>query len=102
MKIKCGLFEFEGTPEEFDQIVKSGTFEKCIGPTKIGPNLGNEDLWKDLEKFGEKHRDSIVALYGCQISQWPKIDPADLGIDTLKAQTAYVLSEDQRQTTDDN
>lgn len=101
MKIKCGMFEFEGSPEEFDQIVKSGALDKCLGPDKIEPSkiepekkIGNEDLWKDLERLGERHKDSIVALYGCQI---PIVD---LGADTLK--TKYVLPDDQRQTTDDN
>lgn len=105
MKIKIGMFEFDGSPEDFDQIVKSGALKKCLGPTKIGPEkkIGNEDLWKDLERIGEKHKDSFVALYGCQISPpWPKIDPAELGIDTLQAKEAFVLQEDQRQTTDDN
>lgn len=98
MKIKIGMFEFEGSQVEFDQIVKSGLLDKCLGPDKIGPEkkkIGNEDIWKDLEKIGEKHKDSIVALYGCQI-------PVELGIDTLKAKEAYILPEDQRQTTDDN
>lgn len=98
MKIKIGMFEFDGSPEEFDQIVKSGALKKCLGPDKIRSEkkIGNEDLWKDLERLGERHKDSIVALYGCQI---PVVD---LGIDTLKSKEAYVLPEDQRQTTDDN
>lgn len=97
MKIKIGMFEFDGSPEEFDKIVKSGALKKCLGPTKIGPEkkIGNEDLWKDLERIGERHQDSIVALYGCQI-------PINPGIDTLQAKEAFVLPEDQRQTTDDN
>lgn len=102
MKIKIGLFEFEGSQVEFDQIVKSGLLDKCLGQVKIEPKkMGNEDSWKDI-LLREKHENPNVDLYRPQPAQWPRIDPVELGIDTLKAKEAYILSEDQRQTTDDN
>lgn len=101
MKIKCGIFEFEGSQVEFDQIVKSGLLDKCFWPLKIEPKkIGNEDHLKEL--FQEACEDvNFLNLYRHKITEWPKIDPAELGIDTLKAKTAYLLSEDQRKAADD-
>lgn len=101
MKIKCGIFEFEGSQVEFDQIVKSGLLDKCFWPVKIEPKkIGNEDHLKEL--LHEECEDlNFLNLYRHKITEWPKMDPAELGIDTLKAKTAYLLSEDQRQSADD-
>ena len=100
MKIKIGLFEFEGSQVEFDQIVKSGLLDKCLSPVKIDlKKMGNEELWKDI-LLREKSENPNVDLYKPQTAQWPRIDPAELGIDTLKAKEAYLLSETQRQNTE--
>lgn len=102
MKIKIGMFEFEGSQVEFDQIVKSGLLEKFLYSVKIEPKkTGDRDFLKDV-LFGEKQENPNVDLYRPQPAQWPRIDPAELGIDTLKAKEAYLLSEDQRQATDGN
>lgn len=75
MKIKCGMFEFEGSQVEFDQIVKSGLLDKCFWPLKIEPKKINEDLLKEL--LHEECEDpSFLNLYRHKITEWPKIDPA--------------------------
>lgn len=102
MKIKIGMFEFEGSQVEFDQIVKSGLLDKCLSPVKIEPKkFGNDDLWKILSS-GEKSEKSNMGPYKPQIAPWPRIDPAELGIDTLKAKEAYLLSETQGQNIESN
>lgn len=102
MKIKMGTFEFEGSQVEFDQIVKSGLLEMFLYSAKIGPKkTGDRDFLKDV-LFGEKQENPNVDLYKPQTAPWPRIDPAELGIDTLKAKTAYLLSESQSQNTDGN
>lgn len=101
MKIKCGMFEFEGTQVEFDQLVKSGLLDKYFLQVKIEPKkISNGDLSKDL--LPEKCEDTnFLNLYRHKITEWPKMDPAELGIDTLKAKTTCILSENQRQDTDE-
>lgn len=103
MKIKCGIFEFEGSQVEFDQIVKSGLLDKCFWPLKIEPKkIGNEDHLKELSQEECEDTNFLNLFYRSdKITEWPKIDPAELGIDTLKAKTAYLLSEDQRKAADD-
>lgn len=107
MKIKIGMFEFEGSQVEFDQLVKSGLLDKCLSPVKIDPKkidpkkIGNEDLWKILSS-GEKSEKSNMDFYKPQPGPWPRIDPAELGIDTLKAKEAYLLSEIQGQNIESN
>jgi hypothetical protein len=102
MKIKCGMFEFEGSQVEFDQIVKSGLLDKCFWPLKIEQKKINEDHSKELFPEECENTNFLNLFYRQKITEWPKIDPAELGIDTLKAKTAYILSEDQRQDAVDN